>query len=204
MSRNKIALAIMALAMTLVLSGGALQASGPGLQAEAGSFVYRALIPLGNETFQVQPWKRVLTVMASAGSPSFAGWRRQPAGRRWRLLDAGGQPVRYYPRDIDFRVSVGTRTHLDGADPFPLRTEFAENDYLLKLRFRVKIFHGLRKTVVEPASVELIGVPSDIPYEERIYHMSFALPAVSIADRMVLEVLTPSGERLCKFHLDLE
>ena len=141
-ARNKIALEMLVLAMTLALSGGTLQASGPGLPAEEAAFVYRALIPLGSESFQVQPWKRVLTVLASAGSSSFAGWRRQPAGKRSRLVDASGQPVRYYPRDIDFRVSVGTRTHLDDADPFPLHTEFPENDYLLKLRFQVKIFHG--------------------------------------------------------------
>jgi len=31
----------------------------------------------------------------------------------------------------------------------------------------------------------------------------FDLGNVPIEDRVVLEVLAPSGERLCKFHLDL-
>jgi hypothetical protein len=65
------------------------------------------------------------------------------------------------------------------------------------------VFHGLRQTIVEPAAVKMIGVPDDMPYDERIYRVAFDLGDVSLDDRIVLEVLTPSGERLCKFHLDL-
>jgi hypothetical protein len=203
MSREHLALRILA-AATLLLFASTLAASGPAKRAPETELVYRSLIPLGSETFMVQPWKSVLTVMASAENQRFEGWRRETRGDRRRLVDAAGQPVRVYPNAVDFRVSVGTRTRISGSDPLPLRASFPVNDYLLKLRFRVKIFHGLHSTSVEPASVAVIGVPSDVPYQERIYRASFALPDVSITDRIVLEVLAPTGERLCKFHLDLD
>jgi len=178
--------------------------SGPNVQQNTIRYIYHARIPLGSETFAVNPWKSVLTVLASAEDPRFEGWRREQRGEREMLLDGSGQPVRRFPNHLNFRVSVGTRTHLSDDEPFALNAKLPVNDYLLKLRFRVKIFHGLHQTVVEPVNVALIGVPADVAYDERIYHASFALPPVSIEDRIVLEVLTPGGERLCKFHLDLQ
>jgi hypothetical protein len=192
--------ALAGMVLCLAVAGGA---SGPSTPASPVVFVYRARIPLGSETFAVQPWRSVLTVMASAENPHFEGWRRETHADKELLLDASGRPVRFFPRHIDFRISVGTRTHVSDIEPFPIQAGLALNDYLLGLRFRLKIFHGLQQTVVEPDEVALIGVPSDVPYDERIYRASFQLPRVPIEDRIVLEVLTPQGERLCKFHLDL-
>jgi hypothetical protein len=42
-----------------------------------------------------------------------------------------------------------------------------------------------------------------VPYNERIYRIGFDLGKVPIDDRVVMEVISPTGERLCKFHLDL-
>lgn len=203
MRRGKNVVAMLALAAMLWPVVGA-AASGTGQASDSESYLYHSLIPLGSESFEVEPWKTVLTVLASAESPQFEGWRRQGLGdRRGKLLDAAGQPVRHFPGTLNFRVSVGTRTRLADSEPYPLRTSLPQNDYLLHLRFRVKVFHGLQQTIVEPAAVKMIGVPDDMPYDERIYRIAFDLGEVSLDDRIVLEVLTPSGERLCKFHLDL-
>ena len=179
-------------------------ASGAATRPSSVELVFRSLIPLGTESFLVQPWHSVLTVLASAQSPYFEGWRRISVGERHRLLDADGQPVRFFPRHIEFRVSAGTMTRISDAPPYPMRSALSQNDYLLNLRFRVKVFHGLRQRTIEPESVALIGEPADIPYEERIYRVAFDLDNVPMADRVVLEVVAPGGERLCKFHLDLE
>ncbi len=168
-------------------------------------YIYHARIPMGSETFAVKPWKSVLTVLASAENPRFEGWRREQHGDKEILFDGSGQPVRHFPDHLNFRISVGTRTHLSDDDhPFALNAKLPVNDYLLHLKFRVKIFHGLRETIIEPENVALIGVPADVSYDERIYRASFDLPTVPIEDRIVLEVLAPHGERLCKFHLDLQ
>ena len=49
----------------------------------------------------------------------------------------------------------------------------------------------------------MIGVPDDVPYNERVYRVAFEIGSVPTDRRMLLEVLTPQGERICKFHLDL-
>jgi hypothetical protein len=46
-------------------------------------------------------------------------------------------------------------------------------------------------------------MPRHVPYNERIYRIGFQIGKVPIEDRVVMEVFSPSGERLCKFHLDL-
>ncbi len=191
------------IAALLALAAGAGSASSPAKPSSAAEYRYHARIPLGSESFSVQPWKSRLTVLVSAENPDFEGWSVITHGDRRRLLDTAGEPVRFYPDEVTFRVTLGTRTPLAEVEPFPLRASLPTDDYLLKVRFQVKIFHGLRATVVRPASVTLIGVPADIAYDERIYRVAFDLDDVPIHDRVVLEVLAPSGERLCKFHLDL-
>jgi hypothetical protein len=169
------------------------------------ALVYHSRIPLGGESLAVDGWSAPLSIMAMAMNPQFEGWRRQIVGSRFALLDAGGVPVRYFPQNITFRVSFSTRTKLTDQDSrFPLHTNMSADAYLLKLGFQLKIFHGLHQTVLRPQTSELIGVPGDISYPDRIYRLSFALPQVPTSDRIVLEVLAPSGERICKFHLDLD
>ena len=77
------------------------------------------------------------------------------------------------------------------------------SDYLLRLQFRVKIFRALQVTVLQPKLVKLVGIPGDVSYDERIYRVSFDLGEVPVADRIVLEVLSPAGHRLTRFHLDM-
>jgi hypothetical protein len=165
--------------------------------------VYHAHIPLGVESFSVKGWNAPLSLLALAINPQFEGWQSRRDGERRLLLDAAGDPVQYYPSSVAFRVSATTNLKLQDPSPFALHTTLAPNQYLLSLRFQLKIFHGLEETAVQPQSLELIGVPADVAYDERIYRIRFALPNVPATDRIVLEVLAPEGQRICKFHLDL-
>lgn len=201
--RSRSAFPITVLAAILFCLAPAGSASDPASSAPTVEFLYHSLIPLGNEAFTVQPWNSVLTVLASAENPEFEGWRRESVGDRHRVVDAAGRTVRLFPEHLDFRVTLGTRTRLADDLPFTVRTAMSENDYLLSVRFRLKVFHGLRQKVVPASSVVLIGVPADLPYNERIYRVSFDVDDIPMSDRIVLEVLSPGGDRLCKFHLDL-
>ncbi len=200
---HKSALRLLILGVTAVSLAAFGHASKPVTPSPTVEFVYHSLIPLGVETFSVKPWNAVLTILASAENPEFEGWRAELYQTRRRLLDGAGRPVRYYPDQVEFRILLSTRSHLLGDDPFPLRATLPINDYLKQVRFRMKIFHGLRQTIVPASSVTMIGVPEAIPYNERIYSISFDLDDIPMSDRIILEVLAPSGERLCKFHLDL-
>jgi hypothetical protein len=154
----------------------------------------------------LKPDNRTLFFLASAESSGFEGWRR-PLESSKRMRAADGSPVELYPRFVDFRVTVSTRSNaIPGLQPLLVDSESQPkdwNDYLLNLRFRLKIFRGLQTTVLEPKLVKLVGMPLDIRYDERIYRLSFDLGEVPLADRVVLEVLSPSEERLTRFHLDL-
>jgi hypothetical protein len=165
------------------------------------------VVPLGNETFMVYPGRHTLYLMASAENPQFEGWKVVSVNGRRQLQDAHGNAVRFFPRDLSFRVSaIATRPGMLAEVQQPLGLEIGSplNEYLLNLKFRLKIFRGLKVTALEPASVELIGVPADVPEEERVYRVNFQLHDVPTQDRVVLEVLSPEGERVCKFHLDLQ
>lgn len=186
----------------LVLLGTALSAQNTGTSAVAH---FHSTVPLGAEAYQLQgaKWKSVVTLLGSAENPEFEGMVRRDVQQRGELFTANGDRVRNYPEHITFRITASSRTHVTEPSPFPISTSANINDYLLHLRFRVVIFNGLQQTVVRPESIEMIGMPGEVPYDERIYRVSVNLRDVPLTDRVVLEVRDEAGQRVCKFHLDL-
>ena len=167
---------------------------------------YHSQVPLGAERIDLRPSKRSLYLLATAESPGFEGWHGPDDGHV--LFTSNGSKVRAYPQNIKFRLTA-TAMRPDLLlinDPYGTLSisDAGINNYLLNLRFRLIIFHGLEMTYVDPGYVRLIGMPAQVSYDERIFEMDFALPhLVPISDRMILEVLSPTGYRVCKFHLDL-
>jgi len=176
------------------------KSSGTG----ADQVVYHSRIPLGVESFRLVPSGERFHVMASVESPAFEGWRHVTEDGHSLLFASNGKPVRYYPDYLQFRVTASA--HDPVLEDHPTNAASSDrslNDFLLSVRFQVKIFRGLEAQIVEPRVVDEIGVPRDVPYDERIYRVGFKLGRVPIEDRIVMEVLSPKGERLCKFHVDL-
>ncbi|MBV9610341.1 MAG: hypothetical protein JO187_12350 [Acidobacteria bacterium] len=166
--------------------------------------VFHSVVPLGQDGLLLQPSKRSLILIASAQSSAFDGWQKVE-GSANRIVDAStGHPVHRFPAYVDFRVTASTRR--DGYNmgeplyPTPCNAEL--DQYLLGLRFRLKIFHGLETRSLEPQVVRLVGVPAEVPYDERVYQVSFKLENVPVEDKVVLEVLSPEGQRISKFHLE--
>jgi hypothetical protein len=141
--------------------------------------------------------------MGTAFSRKFDGWRIVGEGPDARVIAADGSSVRDFPAQLQFRVTASALPDYPlQVDRDTLEWNGDLNQFLLNLGFRLKIFHGLEVTTIEPDSVELIGMPADVRYDERVYRTSFTLPPVPIKDRIVLEVLDPKRQRLCKFHLE--
>ncbi len=160
-------------------------------------------IPLGIESFRLEPAKQGFYLMASAENPAFSEMSRLIDGEKERLINGNGKPVTLYPPRIQFRLTASSREKLLEERPYGTQSKLSLDELFTKLHFRLKIFHGLEFRYVEPAFIEDIGMPRDLPYDERIYRIGFELGKVPIEDRVVMEVFSPSGERLCKFHLDL-
>jgi hypothetical protein len=196
------------LGLTLALATTGL-AAGPAASVAKSSlweYDFHSVVPLGADALRLEPAKKTVYLMASAESAEFEGLRRTERNNHVTVLDPNGQEARDFPQTIDFRVTVSAKKKKlseEDLEPYPVRASGSVNDYLLKLGFRVKIFRGIEMRVLEPNEVKLIGVPSDVPYDERVYRVSFDVGKVPLTDRIVLEVLDPGGERVSKFHLEV-
>ncbi len=165
---------------------------------------FHSVVPLGIEGFSFAKADRTFYLMASAEQPAFEGLHQASVDSHQVLLDADGHQVNYYPSEVTFRITATTWAEKLSDVPMVRLDEHPDpNQFLLGLRFRLKIFRGLRARIMVPANVRLIGMPADVPYRERVYNLTFRVGKVPVQDRMVLEVFSPTGERLCKFHLDL-
>jgi hypothetical protein len=161
-------------------------------------------IPLGIESFRMRPGGHDFYLIASAENPAFQGLHRDTdrAGHD-HLLDADGKPIEFYPSRLQFRLTASDREKLRDDHPFEAPAKGSVPELISHLRFRLKVFHELSYRVISPTLVQDIGMPNNVPYDERIYRIGFDLGKIPIEDRVVMEVLAPNGERLCKFHLDL-
>ena len=161
-------------------------------------------LALGVDAFRLLPVGGTFYLMACVENPELEGvtvFR----DHSWELVrDPRGNDLHTYPAVVQFRVTAST---LAGekmqVPPQAVRAETDLNSFLLGLRFQLKIDRSLDTTVINPENVRLIGVPSDQPFEERVYRVSFNTGGVPIDARLVLEVFAPNGERLSQFHLDL-
>ena len=190
--------------MALVCPPGTMGGPKAASASPTLEYQFHSILPLGSEMFVIDGQRGSILLMATAVSPDLDGWKRVNLGGSRFLFSADGSRPGSYPRQVKFRVtaSASERAPMD-YDALTVKSETPLNDYLLGLRFRVKIFHGLQVRLVEPSGIHMIGVPADVPYHERIYRISFQLPAVPVQDRMVLEVLSPEGQRLARFHFEL-
>jgi hypothetical protein len=160
-------------------------------------------VPLGIEAFRVRPANQDFYLMASAENPMFLGMRRVTEGEHDKLVGSNGKVVSLYPEKVQFRLTASSREKIVDEKPYGTESKLPLDELLVKLHFRLKIFHGLEYRYVQPSYVEDVGMPRSVPYNERIYRIGFTMGKVPIEDRVVMEVFSPTGERLCKFHLDL-
>ena len=165
---------------------------------------FHEVVPLGVDGIRLRDARQTMFLVASARDAKFEGLQRVLQDGRRRLLDGDGNRVLFFPETLQFRVTASTRLKLVDVPQWQVRAGQDVNDYLLKLRFQLRIFRGLQQRIVKPATVEMVGMPAEVSYDERIYRVSFAVGQLPMWDRVVLEVISPSGERLSRFHLDLE
>src|SRR5215471_13505792 len=195
-ARNLLPILTMLLAVSLPGFSGDSDSIPP---SDPGSFSntdvqFHCVVPLGTEALQLEPNGQMLMLLASATSPDFEGMERQPSDQRVLLSDSAGHAVRKFPQTVDFRVTI-TSDALEGlsSDPVPYLTGLSPEEIMLGLGFRVKVFHGLDSSYLGPERVEQIGPPADVPAGERIFIAHFSLDSIPAEDRLVLEVLDPSG-----------
>ena len=167
-------------------------------------FSLNGRIPLGVESFRLKPSGKFFYVMASVENPGFDGlYRENDKNGHLILFGRNDTAVKFYPARLQFRITASSREKLLADHSYDVHSKLAVNDLLGRLRFRLKVFDGLDYRYIHPVLVEDVGMPTQIDYDERIYRIGFEIGKIPVEDRMVIEVLSPNGDRLCKFHLDL-
>src|SRR5512146_788346 len=168
-------------------------------------FWMRTPLPLGAEQINLKPSGQHLLVLACIEDQKFDRLQVSRVRKSPFVIDAAGNVWKNYPDEVTFRV---TATAMDTGgmqvDSENVYESGNLNSFLLGLRFRLRSFRGLHVTELHPTSVKLIGVPAEVPYQERVFRVSFETGDFPVDDRLVMEVLSPKGQLLSRFHLELE
>lgn len=167
-------------------------------------FIFRHYTPMGGDSLMLMPAKERLQVLATLQSKELEGVRQIRVGQDEFLRGPDGAPFRYYPRELGFRLSIGHRLDFAEKHPTLIETKDSPDEFKSNLRFLLKLFHGLETEVLSPEEAKIIGVPTKIPYEERIYLVRFKLPRdLPSHERLKLEVHDRNGNLVAKFQVQL-
>ncbi len=164
---------------------------------------FRTVTPLGSDSLLLQPAKKVLTMMLTLDCKELGDAHVIDNGSRKMVVNSNGVELTKYPAEMRFRFTVGSKTTLGEKYPLEVQTLASPEQFASHLHFRLKIFHGIDAHALDPVESKIIGVPPEMPYDERIYRVTFKVGDVSSTDRMMFEVLDDSGTRVGKFHLQL-
>ncbi|HEY6305471.1 MAG TPA: hypothetical protein VI488_03310 [Candidatus Angelobacter sp.] len=184
---------VLAAALASIATAGQLQ-TGPGLHSA---------MPAGYVVVRLLPSGANVAVLGLIECPQMEGARHVSEGLNSKIVAADGMPLKHFPRQFSFRVTVSLRkTLLEGPSDSVATAEDPEQ-FLLKLGFKLKIYHGLEMHEIDPQSVKMIGVPADVPYDERVFRVSFEVENLPVSDRVVLLVLSPEEEPVTHFSFGL-
>ncbi len=187
-------LALFAVLCSIMAVAGNPPKSGPAL---------RSSLPAGYDVITLRPSGAHLSLMGLVECPEIEGDRQVPQGDRVSLITANGTPVKKFPRHFNFRITASLKKIVLEGPSLTLNVPENPEQLLLHLKFRVKAYNGLEKHEITPESVEMIGVPADVPYDERVYRISVNAGELPITDRIVIEILSPEGDLLTHFPFSL-
>lgn len=187
--------------LLLVIAGFALAAAGkptpkqmPGLHSN---------MPAGYDIVMLKPSKATLSLIGLIECPELEGAQHVAEGSHRKLVSADGETIKEFPQRFSFRITAslrkvfleGPNTSVDVADD--------PQQLLLKLKFRIRAYNALEVREIEPQSIEMIGMPADVPYDERVYRININAAKLPITDRLVVEIYSPQGELLTHFPFRL-
>jgi hypothetical protein len=159
--------------------------------------------PAGYTVVLLQPGKTELSILGLVECPEIEGAQRVSEGIKAFLISTDGERLKHYPREFSFRVTATLRKTLIDGPSQSFATKHDPKEFLLKLRFKLKVYDGLERQDIFPKAVNLIGMPADVPYDERIFRVTFEAEDLPISDRLVLQVLSPENEELTHFTFGL-
>lgn len=163
----------------------------------------RSMIPAGYEIVRLQPSGAVVSLLGLVECPEIEGAQHVSEGLQSRIQRPDGAELRHFPRHFSFRITASLRKTV--IDPPSSSLNFSQDpeEFLLGLKFRLRAYDALVAKELSPESVTMIGVPADIPYDERVFRVNFDVGDRAVTDRFVLEVYSATGERVGRFSFEL-
>ncbi len=181
----------------LIVAGFVLDAAA--VIAQKATPGMHSTMPAGYDVVVLKPSKANLSLIGLIECPELEGAQRVADGSHRKLVSADGDSIKEFPQRFSFRITASLRkVFLDG----PAASVDVGDDpqqLLLKLKFRIRAYDGLDVQEIVPQSVEMIGMPADVPYDERVYRINVSVGNLPITDRLVVEIFSPEGELLTHF-----
>jgi hypothetical protein len=191
---NISSVAALVLSLSLFAAAGRLLQSGPGLHSA---------MPAGYDVVVLRPSGVNLSLLGLIECPQLEGAQHIASGLQSRIVSAEGVRMDRFPRRFSFRITASLRKIVLDAPASTLNFSGDPQDLLLRLRFRIRAYHGLETREIAPESIEMIGIPADVPSDERVYRVGVNIGEMPVIDRFVIEVLSPEGEVLTHFPFSL-
>ena len=155
--------------------------------------------PAGYDVIALRPSGANLSLMGLIECPELEGAQQVSEGTKAKVVSANGERINKFPSHFSFRITATLRKIILEKPISSVNVSDDPYDLLLKLKFRIKAYHGLEKREITPESVELIGMPASVRYDERVYRINVNLGDAPITDRVVIDVLTPEGKFITHF-----
>jgi hypothetical protein len=187
--------------LLLIVAGFALAAAARSAPRQMPSM--RSNLPAGYDVMVLKPSKATLSLMGLIECPELEGAQQLAEGTHKRLVSAEGETIKEFPRRFSFRITASLRKIFVEGPNASIDVADDPQDLLLKLKFRIRAYHALEVREIIPQSVELIGMPADVPYDERVYRINIDAGNLPITDRLVVEIFSPQGELLTHFPFSL-
>jgi hypothetical protein len=156
-------------------------------------------IPAGYDVVVLKPSGANLSLMGLIECPELEGAQSASQGSNKKLVSADGDTIRHFPQRFSFRITASLRKMLIDRPVTSVDVSDEPHELLLNLKFRIRAYNGLEAHEIVPESVEMIGMPADVPYDERVYRINVNNVDLPITARLVVEILTPQGGLITHF-----
>jgi len=173
-----------------------------GLAAIAGNAPRGGMhptMPAGYDVLVLKPSGANLSLMGLIECPELEGAQSVSQGSNKKLVSADGETIRHFPQRFSFRITASLRKMLIDQPVASVDVSDEPHELLLNLKFRIRAYNALEAHEIVPESVEMIGMPADVPYDERVYRIDLNNVDLPITARLVVEIRTPQGELLTHF-----
>jgi hypothetical protein len=181
----------------LIVAGFVLDAAA--VIAQKATPGMHSTLPAGYDVVVLKPSKANLSLIGLIECPELEGAQRVAEGSHRKLVSADGDSIKEFPQRFSFRITASLRKVLIDGPATSVDVGDDPQQLLLKLKFRIRAYDGLNVQEIVPQSVEMIGMPADVPYDERVYRINVSVGSLPITDRLVVEIFSPEGELLTHF-----